>query len=184
MIMIVRLYGSLTNEEKVELNVVGIPDGWPAEVTFIEDEDPVPEGWSAMTNEELAAQKATYQSAYDAWLESRIPIPPTPEDDTSAIQISNSSNTYIPIMTREPRRGSYAVLFSANAVTKNLSYRIYLDGTPILESERTSTFSIASATTLTTHAETDVIDGQSISVRVMTANATITNRSIVLIQKG
>ena len=182
--MIVRLYGSFTEDEKVILNVVGIPDAWPAEVSLIDDEMPVPDGWVAMTSEELVAQKATYQSAYDAWVESRIPPTPEPDDDTSPIQI-NSPNAYISIIRRMPRRGSYAVFFNANASAKVLDYCVYLDDEPISESERTSIFSKKTDTTLATHAETYVSDGQMISIRVMTTGgpATITNRSIVLIQK-
>ena len=184
MIMIVRLYGSFTEDEKATLNVVGIPDAWPAEVAHIEDDQPVPDGWVVMTNEEFEAQKSLYQTAYDAWIASRIPPTPEPDDDTSPIQI-NSPNAYISIIRRMPRRGSYAIFFNASASVKVLDYRIYLDDNPISESERTAIFSKKTDTILTTHAETYVSDGQVISIRVMTTGgpATITNRSIVLIQK-
>ena len=183
--MIVRFYSDLTNDEKVALNVVGIPGGWPAEVAYIDDNAEVPAGWAAVTNEDLATQKALNQAAYDAWVASRIPPEPTPSDDTSTVQLHTNGN-YVPIISRNPRRGSYAVFFNANAQVENVNYRICLEGEASNESERVAYFLIPTETTLSTHAEVYVLDGQAISVELATNNgtaATITKRSMVLIQK-
>jgi len=183
MIMIVRLYSDLSIDEKIALNVVGIPDGWVAEVAYAEE---VPSGWIEMTEEQIASQKATYQSAYDAWIVSRQPIPPTPEDDTSTIQGNISNGNYGKIITRYPRRGYYAVFFNANVTVTSVKYRVYVDEDPVIESERSITFIEPTDTILTTHAEVYAFDNQSISVRYTSldgSNVTVTKRSLVLVQK-
>ncbi len=181
--MIVRLYSDLSTEEKTVLNVIGIPDGWPAEIALAEE---VPSGWVEMTEGQLAAQKAANQTAYDAWVESRIPTPPDPEDDTSTIQGNISNGNYGKIITKSPRRGAYAVFFNANAVVTSVKYRVYVDDVFVEDSERSITFIEPTDTILTTHADIYVFDNQSISIRYTSldgSNVTITKRSLVLVQK-
>jgi hypothetical protein len=180
--MIVRLYSDLSLDEKTAINVIGIPDGWPAEVSYAEE---VPSGWIEMNEVQLASQKVTYQSAYDAWVASRIPTPPTPEDDTSTIQGNISNGNYGKIMSRSSRNGFYAVFFNANANVTSIKYRIYIDEDPVEDSERSITFLEPTDTILTTHADI-VLNNQSISVRYTSldgSGVTITKRSLVLVQK-
>ena len=186
MIMIVRFYGDLTSDEKVDLNVTGIPDGWPAEISLIDDGQAVPSGWIAMTQEQLDTQKSTYQAAYDAWVASRIPAPPTPDDDTSIIQVNASNGTYSQIIRQNPRRGEYAVFFNSDAVVQTIKYCIFLDDVPVTDSEREISFLIPTPVTLATHADIYVLDNQTVSVRVTTLDgfvANIAKRSMILVQK-
>ena len=184
--MLVRLYGNLTEDEKTALNVIGIPDGWPAEVAYADAQQPVPAGWVVFTAEELEDQKALHLAEYTAWIESCIVAPPDPTDDTITIQATISNGNFLTIMSRAPRRGSYAVFFNASAVVKSIKYGIYLDDVSIVDSERDASFSKLTPTILAAQADLYVLDGQTISVRLTSLDGspvTVTKRSIVLIQK-
>jgi hypothetical protein len=182
--IIVRLYSDLSTEEKEQKNVVGIPDGWPAEISIVEDEAEVPTGWSVMTQEEITAQKAANQSAYDAWLVSRIPIPPEPEDDTSTIQLNSSD--YTTIMTRLPRSGLFLLLFNAVARVKTLEYGIFIDDVLVEDTYRSISYAITTPTPLTTTALVELNGQQTVTVKCRTAgtNVTVSNRSLIMMQQG
>lgn len=66
--LIVKMYGSLSDQEKVDANVVGIPSDWPAEVASVDDSLVVESPWVEMTEEDLAAHKAAREDAYNVWL--------------------------------------------------------------------------------------------------------------------
>lgn len=183
--IIVRLYSDFSGDELAALNMVGVPVGWPGEVNEVEDEAEVPSGWSAMTAEEITTQKATNQSAYDAWLASRVPIPPTPEDDTSVIQLS--SPEYVTIMTRLPRSGLFLILFNAVARVKTLEYGIFVDDILLEDTYRTISYPITTPSPLTTTTLIELNGQQTVTVKCKTTvglNVTISNRSLIMMQQG
>lgn len=65
----VKLYSSVSIEEKQQMGVTGIPDQWPMEIVAIGDSTDLPDqSYQLMSDEELAAHRVTHQSAYNAWL--------------------------------------------------------------------------------------------------------------------
>lgn len=181
--IIVRLYSDYSEAELAVANMTGVPGGWPAETREIEDEGAVPTGWSVMTPEEITAQKAANQSAYDAWLVSRIPIPPEPEDDTSTIQLN--SPDYATIMTRTPRSGLYLILFNAVARVKGLEYGIFIDDVLIEDTYRSISYSITTPSSLMTTTLKELNGQQTVTVKCKTiGTVTISNRSLIMMQQG
>ena len=183
--IIVRLYSDFSGDELAALNMVGIPVGWPGEVKEVVDEADVPTGWSVMTVEEITAQKAANQSAYDAWLASREPVPPTPEDDTSTIQLN--SPDYVTIMTRLPRSGLFLMLFNAVAKVKGLEYGIFIDDVLVEDTYRAINYAITTPSPLTTTALEELNGQQTVTVKCRTtagSNVTISNRSLIMMQQG
>lgn len=78
MSFIIKPASALTSQERQQLGIDGIPLAWPVESYSYTDGDPVPDGFSVVTEEELTALKAANQVAYDAW-EAGLPVPePTP----------------------------------------------------------------------------------------------------------
>jgi hypothetical protein len=64
--LIVKKAISLTEEEKISLGVVGIPDNWPVETyPYL---DTVPAGYELMSEENLVILKQDNQAAFDIWL--------------------------------------------------------------------------------------------------------------------
>ena len=181
--LIVRLYSDYSEEELAVSNMTGIPGGWPAETRQIEDEEEVPSGWSVMTAEEIVAQKAANQSAYDAWLASRVPVPSESDDDTSTIQLNSSE--YTTIMTRLPRSGLFLMLFNAVARVKTLEYGIFIDDVLIEDTYRSISYSLTTPSSLMTTALMKLNGQQTVTIKCKTTGTvTISNRSLIMMQQG
>lgn len=46
---------------------LGIPDGWPSDVLEVADGDSAPDGYVAMTQAQIEAQKESLADAYESW---------------------------------------------------------------------------------------------------------------------
>lgn len=74
MSFIIKPASALTSQERQQLGIEGIPLAWPVESYDYTTGDPVPDGFTVVTEEELIALKAANQEDYDAW-EAGLPVP-------------------------------------------------------------------------------------------------------------
>ena len=78
--LIVKKASTLTDNEKISLGILGIPNEWPIE--SFPYSGTVPTGFELMTDSALVQLKTNNQAAYDAWLNALRPIvqdpPPSP----------------------------------------------------------------------------------------------------------
>lgn len=70
---IIKKASSFSTEEQTALGITGIPQDWPVE--SYPYSGTVPSGYEQITEENLAILRGNNQAAYDAWVQSKRPLP-------------------------------------------------------------------------------------------------------------
>lgn len=65
--LLVKKVSALSDDEKIVLDVVGLPDDWPIESCLYSENDPIPFNFEVMSDSALEQLKSDNQEAYDAW---------------------------------------------------------------------------------------------------------------------
>lgn len=73
---IIKKASVLSTEEKELLGIIGIPDNWPIEAYPYTGT--IPDLFEQISDENLAILKGNNKAQYDAWLYSKMPLPPQP----------------------------------------------------------------------------------------------------------
>ena len=69
---LIRKASTYTSEEQAALGITGIPNDWPIEIIAVVD--PIPDNYILISDVDLVQLKADNQSAYDAWVTSKVDV--------------------------------------------------------------------------------------------------------------